>query len=358
MPFFVLWLAAHLGLLLADSNLPTGARRPIASTMLPYQTERFRLHATPASAPGYPMVIEYGGFMRSDGQRLVVPSGNYLDSKTSWSLSGVAWAAGEELQPVPERLDILYLSYAENQFYEGKFVLPQQQLYNLLKAGYWNSDSRQQITYNTLAVSVLPKGSVVVWLAGEGRRILVGQFRAHLSDADYQRFHPHSDRAQTVRYNQAHMSPAVQQQIKAGTINSRQWENYLRPYSWQLALPPALKLTRYTIGYWSEEASQYPNTQDYATYVQALLTPHERAAPKSLRLYVRDEAGQAHQLRVRQFDEAETQAAFQQLQQAASAQPLTLRVEADKYLKEAKLLLTNGTKTLPFTKTAVELVHL
>ncbi len=299
-----------------------------------HQTARFRLHATPASAPGYPMVIEYGGFMRADGQWLVVPSGNYLDSKTSWSLSGVAWAAGEELQPVPERLDILYFSYAENQFYEEKFPLPQQQLYGLLKAGYWNSDSRQQITYNTLVVSVLSKGLVVVWLAGEGHRIVVGQFRAHLSDADYQRLHPNSDRAQTVRYNQAHLPPTVQQQIKAGTISARQWENYLRPYSWQLALPPTLKLTRYTIGYWSEAVSQYPDTQDYAPYVQALLTPHERAAPKSLRLYVRDEAGQAHQLRIRQFDEAETQAAFEQLHKAAPSQPLTLRVEADNTSKK------------------------
>jgi len=354
MYLFFLWLAAYFQPL-AEVKLPANIRRSPARPMLFSQTERFRLHATPASAPGYPMVIEYGGFMRADGQRLVVPSGNYLDSKTSWSISGVAWAAGEELQPVPERLDIIYFSYAEDQFYEGKFALPQQQLYKLLKAGYWNTDSKQQITYNTLVVSVLPKGLVVVWLAGEGRRVLVGQFRAHASDADYQRFHPGSDRAQTVRYNQAHLPLGVQQQLKAGTISSRLWENYLRPYCWQLALPPTLKLSRYTIGYWSEEVSQYPDSQDLVSYVQALLTPHQRAAPKSLRLYVRDEAGQAHQLRIRQFDEAETLAAFQQLH---GKSPLLLQVEADKYLKEVKLVLTNGSQHLPLTKTIVEVVHL
>jgi len=354
MYLILLWLAACFQPL-AKVELPASTCRPPVRPMLFAQTERFRLHATPASAPGYPMVIEYGGFMRADGQRLVVPSGNYLDSKTSWSVSGVAWAVGEELQPVPERLDILYFSYAEDQFYEGKFALPQQQLYTLLKAGYWNTDSKQQITYNTLVVSVLPKGLVVVWLAGEGRRVLVGQFRAHASDADYQHFHPGSDRAQTVRYNQAHLPPGVQQQLKAGTISSQQWENYLHPYCWQLALPPTLRLSRYTIGYWSEEVSQYPDTQNFAPYVQALLAPHQRAAPKSLRLYVRDEAGQAHQLRIRQFDEAETLAAFQQLH---GASPLLLRVEADKYLKEVKLVLTNGSQHLPLTKTVVEVVHL
>jgi hypothetical protein len=71
---------------------------------------------------------------------------------------------------------------------------------------------------------------------------------------------------------------------------------------------------------------------------------------------VRDEAGHAYRLRVRRFDEAETQAAFRTLHQAQPTSPLTLRLEADKYLKQASLVLVAGQQTMPLTKTAVEIL--
>jgi len=95
------------------------------------------------------MIIEYGGFTRADGQRLVVPIGHYLNSKTSRGLSGVAWAASEELPPVPERLNLLYFSYAKNQFYAGKFALLQQHSYELLKAGFWGHKKGYSSSHTT-----------------------------------------------------------------------------------------------------------------------------------------------------------------------------------------------------------------
>ncbi|MGI4872191.1 MAG: DUF2931 family protein [Janthinobacterium lividum] len=348
-------------LLLAGLALTACAqRRPAASasssSMLPYQTERFRLSAGPTAAEGYPMKIQFGAFVRSDGKNLLVPSGNYLNSKGPWNVSGIAWAVGEEMQPAPERLDILYFSYTEDQFYEGKFALPQQRLYELLKAGFWDTDKNQQTTYNELDVCVLPKGLVVVWLVGPGRQTLVGHYRAQISDVDYQRFNPGVDRVKAVRYYQAEMLPAVQAQIAASTISSKPWEEYLTTYPWQLALPPGPTLTSYRLYYQSGEYTSGPDTRDPAPYVRALLTPQPRPVPRSGTLWVRDEAGHAYRLRVRRFDEAETQAAFRTLHQASPTQLLTLRVEADKYLKQATLVLTNGPQTIPLPKSSVEIL--
>ncbi len=84
--------------------------------------EKFRLSAAPCAAKGYPMTIQFGAFVRPDGKTLPVPSGHSLSG--SWGRSGIGWAVGDELQPVPVSLEILCFSYLEDKFYEGKFPLP------------------------------------------------------------------------------------------------------------------------------------------------------------------------------------------------------------------------------------------
>ena len=51
-----------------------------------YQTEKFKLAASPAAADGYPAEIYRGNFLRSDGKSFPVPSGNFLTS--GWRGSG------------------------------------------------------------------------------------------------------------------------------------------------------------------------------------------------------------------------------------------------------------------------------
>lgn len=234
--------------------------------------------------------------------------------------------------------------------------MPQQRLYELLKAGFWDAKQAAQVTYNELTVSVLPKGLVVVWLVGPGRQTLVGHYRAHLSDADYQRFYPGVDRAQAVRGRQASMLPAVRQQIAVGTISSRQWENYLLTYPWQFALSPGVTLATYRLTYLSGEYTSGPETPDPAPYVRALLSAQPRPVPRNGTWWVRDEAGHAYRVRVRRFEEAETQAAFRTLHQAQPTSPITLRLETDKYVKQAAFAFVAGQQTNALAKTAVEIL--
>jgi hypothetical protein len=46
---------------------------------------------------------------------------------------------GDEFQAGPERLTARWFSYAEDKFCRGEFALPQQKLYDLLKAGTWST---------------------------------------------------------------------------------------------------------------------------------------------------------------------------------------------------------------------------
>lgn len=340
--------------MLLAGALPAGAQphKPRSSpTMSATQTETFLLSARPCAAKGYPMTIHFGAFIRSDGNTFPVPSGHFLQG--NWGQSGISWSVGDNKQPAPDSLEILYFSYTENTFYEGRFALPQQRLYELLKTGFYDTDDKRHATYTELTVCVLPKGVVVIWLSGGGKQVLVGRFQGNVSDAEFKQFYPKTDRAQMLREERAKLPPEVQQQLAAGTISAKHWDTYLKPYSWQVAFSQPLVLYNYYLTGENAEITNYPDTRDMAPFLRALLTPHTWCVPAKLGLYVRDEAGHRYCLRVRAFDETQTQAAFQALHQASPTHPLTLRVETDKYLKKATLVLTDGTKTIPLTKSPV-----
>ena len=352
------WLAL-LALLASAGVLPACAQRRAGvafsrSPMQPYQTETFHLSASPCAAKGYPMTIHFGAFVRSDGKTFVVPSGHFLEG--SFGNSAIGWGVGDENQPAPDSLELIYFSYAEDQFYEGRFVLPQQKIHALLKQGFWNTRNNGADTYSELTVCVLPKGAVVVWLTGAGKQVLVGRFQASAANTDFRRFYRTGDRTQMIKQEQARMNPAVQAQIKAGTISTRQWDEYLKQYPWKVAFNQPLALYDYRVSYVSAEYTNYPDTPDMAPFLRTLLTDQPRPVPRDLWLYVRDEAGHRYLLRVKAFDEAETMAAFQALHKANPAAALTLRVETDKYVKAATLVLTDGVKTMPLSKTLVEVI--
>ncbi|UYZ64934.1 DUF2931 family protein [Hymenobacter weizhouensis] len=318
--------------------------------------EKFRLYTGPCAAKGYPMTIQFGAFVRPDGKTLPVPAGHTLEG--SWGRSNYAQVVGDEFQPVPLSLEILYFSYLEDTFYEGTFALPHERLRQLLRTGFWGQRERQQLTYNQLMVCVLPKGMVVVWLSGPGRRVLVGRYQGMASAVDFRRFYAKADRAEMFRYTLAEAPPAVQAQVRGGTLSTKQWDEYLKTYSWQVAFSQPLRLTTYQVNFLSGEYVGEPETQDLAPYLRELLTPQARPVPQKLWLYVTDEAGHKYSLKVDPMDESETQAAFQQLHKAHPAASITLHVETDKYVKAATLVLESGGQRIPLTKSPVRITAL
>ena len=322
--------------------------------MKPYQRETFKLSASPCAAKGYPMTIHIGNFIRSDGKTFPVPSGHYLEG--TWGLSSTSWAVGNEQQAVPDSLEILYFSYLENELYEGTFALPQEKLYALLKAGYWNTGQAE--TYKELTVCVLPKGGVYVWLTGAGRKEFIGRFQAARSAADFRRFVRTGDRALMARTARAEAPAAVQEQVRAGTLSTRQWDEYLKTYPWRVAFnQPLVPYSFYDIDYVNAERTFCPLTPDPAPFYRALLEPSPKPVPRRLNLRLQAEHGARYFLRVDPFDEAETLAAFRALHAASPASPITLLYTFDKPLTKATLSLKNETKEIPLLKSTVEIIH-
>lgn len=334
------------------------ARRARRKAQLPaYQTEKFRLSATPATADDYPATIDEGRFINSSGGSFPVPYGHSL--KCSWEGSGIGWAVGDAMQAVPDSLEIRWFSYTEDKFYEGHFLLPQEHLYQLIKQGFWDPEAQKGETYNGFTVCVLPTGGVVVWLEGQGvRKMVVGRYQASEIQYDYAHHRPCVDRAADVAETRAELPAAVQAEIKAGTLSTKKWDDYLKRYPWQLAFSQPLTLFDHGISYRSAERASAPLTADLAAFAQEVLAPSPKSVPKSCMLYLAGVYGRKRLLKISPFDEEETMGAFQTLAAKHPGQTITLHVEIDEEIRKAALSLRAGGQTLPLTKSTIQFFDL
>ena len=317
----------------------------------PYQTERFSLTAGPAAAESYPMEIVEGRFLTSDGKSIPFAP-EFLEGE--WGSAPSTAVSGDGTAPAPDSLEVRWFSYPEDKFYEGHFLLPQRRIYDLLKQGYWNAEDKRQETYNELTMCLLPKGVVVVWLSGQNQ-VLLGRYEGREVPFDFKRFNEAADRPLMMEQEQAKLPPAVQAAIRTHSLNTRQWDAYLKTYPWQVAFSQPLKLADYGIDFFNAEKVAYPASKDLAPYIQAVLTPQPRAVPKLLFLLVDAGYGRKRRIQVRAFDEAETLAAFQTLHAASPALPLTLYVETDARVDKARLFLKNERQQIELDKAKVEL---
>jgi hypothetical protein len=124
---------AVLGLLsaLAACGQSSPSSSSSSRSMHTYQTEKFLLTAGPCAADGYWVTIQSGVFIGSDGKAFSVPSGHTLEG--NWGTSGTVWSSGDDRHPAPARLSLTWFAYAEDKFYQGEFLLPQERIYQLLK---------------------------------------------------------------------------------------------------------------------------------------------------------------------------------------------------------------------------------
>lgn len=319
--------------------------------------DKFTFTAGPCAADDYWVTIQGGSFIGPGGAPLPVPSGHTLEG--SWGASGTVWSSGDDLHPAPEQLSLLWFSYGEDKFYKGDFALPQAKILALLKQGTWDLEKKKHVTYNEFTVCIIPKGGVVVWLTG-GNQVLIGRFQGHEftpSAADYARYYGAVDRAGMVEETRGEMPPAVQAQIKAGDISAKKWDEYLKTYPWQVAFNVPFPVYDYAFYGVNAEYINNPLTHDgLDAYRAIMLQPSSKPLPKGLHFYGTAEHGGRYEVRVQEFDKAETQAAFQALHVASPTSPITLLFTIDKLFQKATLILKNETKQIPLTKSKVEVL--
>ncbi len=185
----------------------------------------------------FPATIYYASLdgveMRRDGT---------IDS--GWGMSG---SSSEGLKTIPKRLDIIWISYIENQFYKGNFLLNQEKIKQIFEEGFLN-DVRDGITrfHNfEFVVNVAPGGTVALFMKGLGGfQREVGFFKAEKTEVTWKHFVPmgNQNRKDFVAVMLEDVDKDSLAHYKTNGIPFDRWENYREYFSLKTTMPPKYKI--------------------------------------------------------------------------------------------------------------------
>ena len=156
--------------------------------------------------------------------------------------------------PLPERLDMTWLSYVDNKFYKGDWKLPTEKIQQLFDGGFYSTTGGKVVTepYKFINIGLAPKGVVVVWVAGIGKQVEVARFQANEIIIDPklitedEKYMFEKDYAKDMLTYDGTISKDVRELIKQyGYPSPEVYEEYREKYLWKpkVILPEGNKIT-------------------------------------------------------------------------------------------------------------------
>jgi len=307
---------------------------------------KFDWKATESAPKNYPMEVVAGTFLYhgEDSLGLYVPAGKLL--YRGWGQMVSSHIVGEDLKPLPDRLEITFFSYLEDQHYQGTFDLPYEKILTLFRDG-WNGGERP--TYDRIMVGVAPGGIVAVWLTGRARtdEIFFGKAEPVEMPLIGMRGRIVDNRDAYVQGALKHaLEPAVLEFIRQNGIPFDKWSQLRTRYKWKPVFgrgnaPHDGAMTDFFNG--ELEELFFPMSDETASL--------GRAVPKKMQFTYRSSEGWAY-LYIIHFDEEETTAAFQQL--GSDGRLLTLEFYPEKPIHNTRIRLSNGDESINLTKYHIE----
>ncbi len=161
--------------------------------------------------------------------------------------------SSNELTEIPSKIEVMWISFAENQFWHGEFELPKDELNRLLNGQkmldlFLNREGQHIDKYRQIIVNVAPKGKVYVYVGGAATQ-LIGTFQAKAIDYDWEQ---HAQDTWWLTENSViepldeYVKMMVDDDIKlVNNLNNIYKEDYFRPVSWTLAMKGKEELLAY-----------------------------------------------------------------------------------------------------------------
>jgi hypothetical protein len=188
-----------------------------------------------ATAPkDYPMEISHGVFLAKGlDHGFSIPSGGTLT--TGWGRVASGYGVGDEIPPLPDRVQVEFFSYAERQFYEAEFSLP----YDLIleKFRQQAEDHPGKKNFSSFLLGVAPGGAISVWLKGPRTvEVYFGQARKIERSPSEGFGLPFKAKEQSDNYISEvlaeSVSPAQLQKIKTEGVPIGLWSRFRNRYKW------------------------------------------------------------------------------------------------------------------------------
>jgi hypothetical protein len=282
---------------------------------------KFEYEGNICSPLGYPVDVYEGGLESSSGSTSL-----YLGVTTGeWGSNGGGMSHSEKA--VPKRLNVTWLSYAEDTFYTIDCDIDYDKMLRLFKEGYQSkawflNDGRYQTqTYDAIVVGFAPGGVVVVWLNGIDKQVEIGRYEGKkieipqneiggldnherlLFDAQY--------RKETMLSKQI-VPLEVQEANKNKPIPYGLWDSYRERYSWRPIFAQRVSsdsTMRIVYTYLEMFNGEFESLFDQSL-VENEFT--KRAIPKYVNFAWKDKAGQVYSGTLN-FDQKEIFDAFKEI---------------------------------------------
>ena len=284
--------------------------------------DKYDWQATESAPKGYPMQVVSGTlFYRGEDHGLYVPD-RVPALQPGWGVGRSSHITGPDFKPLPDRLEITFFSYTENQFYKGKFDLPYEKILAMFKAGYESYTYEKHVTYNKVVVGVAPGGAVAVWLSGINKTTEIFFGQAEKAEVDWKRIidnpkYPREGYADLVIKES--LTPEAIAALRKNGIPFDLWSTYRTRYPWQPVFT-GMVLKNGRIG----QMKYFNGEDDYLNLpLEPAIAASPRPVPSELHFsWLRPNA--KSMLFELYFNEAEIVAAFKAL--GGNAQPLRLEM--------------------------------
>lgn len=326
-----------------------------SGTAMSAEQKTFNWSASEGAPKHYPMQIINGDlhFHGSHaGAGTYVPSGGVLYN--GWGLLNSIHVSGEALKPLPDKLDITFFSYLEDQFYRGAFELPYD---NILKAFQEVEaqpkrkamDGSELPNDYKIIVGVAPGGTVAVWMRSPlgTKELFYG--KAEKVEMDFTKAigFPSVKRKEFLEKSIAFaVPPDILAAIRKNGIPFNKWADYRKTYHWQPSFTGNSPPNKISVGFYNGEGRSYtiPLGGDF--------TATGKQVPQDVKFtYVVSGRSKGYYYEIT-FNEDEMFAAFNRL--AAKQLPMQLEIDPRHPINETKIRLHNGKESIELKKFLVK----
>ncbi len=342
------WFITTLSLLL--TLLTTG-------TAMSAEQTRFDWSASDSAPQYYAMKIISGTLCfhgSANGAGTYVPGGGVISH--GWGLLNSIHVSGEALKPLPDKLDITFFSYLEDQFYRGSFDLPYDNILKLFqeeeaKPKRKTMDGKELPNSYKIIVGVAPDGTVAMWMRGQGaRELFFGKAQKVEMDFSNASKIPMASREERTAYvkkvAERESTPDILAAIRKNGIPFNKWSDYRKTYNWTPTFAVNNPPSKVSISFYNGEGRSFnfPLDKDFIGTAQPI--------PDKINFNYPIAAQSGSDYYVVRFDEAEIMEAFTRL----SARQLPLQLEFDpRFPKEqTQVRLHNGKEAIALKKFTVK----
>jgi len=208
--------------------------------------------ATESAPEHYPMEIIQGTFYyQGQDSGLYIPHGGTL--RSGWGEGISNHHVVDEPISLPDRIEIIFFSYAEKQFYRGQFDLPYEKILSLFRDGTDNPmihpNGQTRPIYSEMMVGIAPGGAVSVWVSGyRVIEVFFGQAEKIELDPGQAFSLPFKDKQAADEYIEEGLIEALRpeelESLRKNGIPFGLWARYRKLYDWSPTTGVPLPLLR------------------------------------------------------------------------------------------------------------------